>query len=424
MEQSTLPKKLDSKAEEIIYSYLPQMINSEHYTIETHCSLFTVLNYEQKELIGKFRQFCLSFFDDDDLQENNFLKNDISKTHFDFVIFTKDFHMPILFIEVNGSTHLTMRGKVMMDSFKLALCQSNSIPLVVIPLYKSYTEDEIHEMLQSTLSEINIRKVLPAYCPECGKRLKMLTNKQSKANFYICEKCKTRDKTYNLDDIPLILNQALPLSGEIACQSYAKDYIDATENYNPIEYPEKFIPVPFMSYSDKAGSAKDKIYELSAEQKIYKALLSILDDKYYALIPHVHLRDIFSYQNNADDTNIYKFLAYHVDFVIFDTKYYPVLAIEVHGTKHKTDKKMQWTDTQKEKLFSYHHIPLVVSDWSVSRDDETIVQDMKNEILKSSRAIHCWNCHTIQIIEHNYSERVIKCPKCERTVPVLSLFKS
>lgn len=127
-----------------------------------------------------------------------------------FVIFTKEFHMPVLFLEVNGGTHLTIPGKVIMDSFKLALSQSKSIPLIRIPLYKSYTEEEIHAMLQQVLSEINIRKALPAYCPQCGNRLKTLTNKQTKAYFYICNKCKGADevknKTYSLDDIPLFLN--------------------------------------------------------------------------------------------------------------------------------------------------------------------------------------------------------------------------
>lgn len=102
--------------------------------------------------------------------------------------------MPVLFLEVNGGTHLTIPGKVIMDSFKLALSQSKSIPLIRIPLYKSYTEEEIHAMLQQALSEINIRKALPAYCPQCGNRLKTLTNKQTKAYFYICNKCKSADE--------------------------------------------------------------------------------------------------------------------------------------------------------------------------------------------------------------------------------------
>lgn len=208
MEKNISKVKLDSPAEEIVYTYLEEMISSK-YVIETHCPLFAVLNCEQKALIEKFRHFCLLFFDDNDIQKSNFLKNDISKTHFDFVIYTKDSHMPILFIEVNGSTHLNVSRKIMMDSFKSALAQSKSIPLIVIPLYKSYTNDEIYEILQNTLSEINIRKALPAYCLQCGSRLELRTNTKTKANFYICKKCKgsdeTKNKTYSLDDIPLFL---------------------------------------------------------------------------------------------------------------------------------------------------------------------------------------------------------------------------
>ena len=209
MKENVTQLEFDSKAEEIVYEYLKSVISLENYTIEMHCSIFDVLNCEQKELIDKYRHFCLLFLEDEELQQSNFIKNDISQTHFDFVIFTKEFHMPVLFIEVDGSSHYTIPGKIIMDSFKLALSQSKSIPLVHIPLYKMYKKEEIHVMVQQVLSGVNIRKVLPAYCPQCGNKLLMRKNGKTNANFYICDKCKsideTKDKTYNLNSIPLIL---------------------------------------------------------------------------------------------------------------------------------------------------------------------------------------------------------------------------
>lgn len=207
--QNEIQLEFDSKAEEIVFSYLKEIVSDENYMIKAHCALTSVFDYNQDALIDKFRHFCLLFFNDKILSKSNFLENDTAKTHFDFVIFTKKFQMPTLFIEVNGSTHLTDPKKIMMDSFKLALSQSKSIPLIVIPLYKKYTENEIYEILQGSLSEINVKKAFPAYCPQCGNRLGINRNRKFLIDFYYCSKCKgvnkSKSKTFNIDDIPLFL---------------------------------------------------------------------------------------------------------------------------------------------------------------------------------------------------------------------------
>ena len=77
-------------------------------------SLSTVFNIESEGLQEKYKSFCKIFFDVQP-EENN---NDLSQTHFDFVIAKKDqkeksfdekerLLRPVLIIEVNGSFHLT-----------------------------------------------------------------------------------------------------------------------------------------------------------------------------------------------------------------------------------------------------------------------------------------------------------------------------
>lgn len=198
----------NSEAENLIFSYLEKIINPDYYIVEMHSSLSSVLNIDQNVLIEKYRHFSLLFFDDVALQESNFMNNDLSITHFDFVIFTKDSHLPLLIIEVNGSTHLTETRKIIMDSFKLALSKSKLIPFITIPLYQYYEDNDIYEIVKKAISEINVRKALPAYCT-CGAKLQMRQNSETKAHFYFCPICKRTDsnksKTYSLNDFPLLI---------------------------------------------------------------------------------------------------------------------------------------------------------------------------------------------------------------------------
>lgn len=201
----------DSKAEDVVYSYLIDNIDSDYYEIGKHCLISEVFNIKNDVLVDKYRHFCLLFFSDEYLQKCDFFNNDLSKTHFDFVIFSKENHMPVLIIEINGSTHLTQFGKIMMDSYKAAHSQSNFIPLITIPLYRPYTDAEIHEILQNAIFAINVRAAIPAYCPQCGEKLGLRKNKTSNAQFYFCPNCKvpnsTKSKTYSLYKIPLLLKK-------------------------------------------------------------------------------------------------------------------------------------------------------------------------------------------------------------------------
>lgn len=210
--------KDDSEAEKIVREILKKIINPEQYSIKEKLSLSTVFNIESEGLQEKYKGFCKIFFDVQP-EENN---NDLSKTHFDFVIAKKDqkeksfdekerLLRPVLIIEVNGGFHLTNPNKRYMDSFKLALSQSELIPLITVPLYKWYENDEIEKMVTGTIQQINVKKAIPVYCPQCeNERLNIRYNSETQKPFFYCPSCKnptdnSKSRTFDFDSISLKL---------------------------------------------------------------------------------------------------------------------------------------------------------------------------------------------------------------------------
>ena len=107
------------------------------------------------------------------------------------------------------------------------------------------------------------------------------------------------------------------------------------------------------------------------------------------------LTDIFSYckpDGETDPYNMYKLLGYHVDFVIFDELYYPIMAIELNGASHKTNAKTIWTDQKKKEFFEYFHVPLVVLDLSQSYTDSELVRLFIEQMNQAPRIAYCWKC--------------------------------
>ena len=195
------------------------------------------------------------------------------------------------------------------------------------------------------------------------------------------------------------------LSKKSLQQTQTKESIPIYRNENPIKAPENFSTKTFFESS-------------KAERIIYEYLQKSLSP-FYTVIPHVSLTDIFSYsksENESSSYNIYKFLGYHVDFAVFDKLYYPVMAIELNGGSHRTDRKVIWTDQRKKELFGYFHIPLISLDLSKSYKDGELTQLLRNQIKEDSRIVYCWNCHVP--ITHPFTE----CPKCHKSnihLPVL-----
>ncbi len=176
-------------------------------------------------------------------------------------------------------------------------------------------------------------------------------------------------------------------------------------NENPIKAPERFSIKTFFEFS-------------KAESIIYNYLKTSLS-KLYTVIPHVSLTDIFSYckpDGETDPYNMYKLLGYHVDFVIFDELYYPIMAIELNGASHKTNAKTIWTDQKKKEFFEYFHVPLVVLDLSQSYTDSELVRLFIEQMNQAPRIVYCWKCR--KPILHPFTE----CPQCHKIgIPVPAL---
>lgn len=96
-----------------------------------------------------------------------------------------------------------------------------------------------------------------------------------------------------------------------------------------------------------------KVWDSSAEETAYKILNRKITWGKYQISKHIALRDIFS--------NIKKepWMDWHIDFLIEDTKGYPILGIEVNGIEHWNDPKCKERDRKKKSLFEQAGIPLV-----------------------------------------------------------------
>lgn len=179
-------------------------------------------------------------------------------------------------------------------------------------------------------------------------------------------------------------------------------------NENPIKTPQLFTLKTFFEAS-------------RAEKIIYEYLQKELSS-YYTIIPHVSLTDIFTYPQETDENrqyNIYKLLGYHVDFVVYDKLYHPVMAIELNGSNHKTNSRTIWTDQRKKELFEYFKIPFISLDLSRHYQDAELIELLKNKISESPRIIYCWTCHLpIEL-------PITSCSMCQRTnIPVPPLFSN
>lgn len=181
----------------------------------------------------------------------------------------------------------------------------------------------------------------------------------------------------------ITLYKNLSQSGQTLCLEYIKGFAKAEGHYkqfiksdNPICYPDKFETAAFFSNS-------------SAEYAIYKILTEIINTDFFTIIPHVSLCDLFRYKID-EQVNFYKFLGYHVDFAIFDKAYYPVLVIEINGSKHYENAKTIWTDAQKKSFFKYHNIPFISSNWSKKIVNER--EYIQNELRDVSIPVYCWEC--------------------------------
>ncbi|MDB6135204.1 MAG: hypothetical protein JWM59_3447 [Verrucomicrobiales bacterium] len=74
----------------------------------------------------------------------------ISSKHFDFVLCTPQAMVPVAFVELDDSSHLTPAAQKS-DAFKDATARQAGIPLFRFPVRKSLTAGEVHQALAPVL---------------------------------------------------------------------------------------------------------------------------------------------------------------------------------------------------------------------------------------------------------------------------------
>lgn len=114
------------------------------------------------------------------------LTDRVTKAHFDFAIYNNYF-MPIMLIEVNGSTHKCSPNRMEMDEFKRKLAAEKGVRLISIDATKTIgnIQQEVEERIRHEFPD---RDSCPTYCPVCHSRIRMILqrNKSTNEYFYRC----------------------------------------------------------------------------------------------------------------------------------------------------------------------------------------------------------------------------------------------
>lgn len=200
----------DSRAEKLIFNYLPELIDTDSYYIRSHVALYDVFDELQPyKNNAVFEKFC-------ELNGTQAFSDRRSElAHFDFVIYSDATDMPALIIEVNGTSHEKYPARKNMDHFKQFICNKNGIPLVVLKLYKSYEDDEIQDMLRVFLEPCHSRYGFAVHCDKCKTIMNLKQNRTDDSFFYACSNpdCKgdtdsPKPWTVSAEYIPILLKES------------------------------------------------------------------------------------------------------------------------------------------------------------------------------------------------------------------------
>lgn len=108
----------------------------------------------------------------------------VTKAHFDFAIYNRDFR-PLMLIEVNGGEHKNNPRRIEMDEFKKRLTAENNLKLISIDATKTIgnVKKEVEERIRQEFPD---RDSVPTYCPLCQSHIPMILqlNKKVTPNIY------------------------------------------------------------------------------------------------------------------------------------------------------------------------------------------------------------------------------------------------
>lgn len=174
---------------------------------------------------------------------------------------------------------------------------------------------------------------------------------------------------------------------------------------------------------------KPSFWDSDGEEKVYNVLKGFINNKYYAISPHIGLREMLLWDWNCFNSyENFRVSSMHFDFVIHDKSQWincPALVIEVWGKDHY-DESRPWikrTDYFKKSILKSCEIPFIIIDLSESIPDDKIRELVMHSIKKEvpSREfynVYCPKCKKIMKIKLNQKAHVLyygcrKWPNCD-----------
>lgn len=195
-QESKINRQLwDSDAEQKVFHYLQDFINTDSFYVVPHILV--------SEVIKDFRNY--NCFEDTYKRYCEFIKEEQEQTHFelmhfDFVIYNKKDFSAALIVEVDGANHKTNQSTIRSDNFKDFIAkQYAAIPLVRLDLSVANVdiETELKKMLMD--KKLNEPFNYPIYCWRCGRKFAYQPNKNKpNSSFFYCTSCKKGDTNKNI----------------------------------------------------------------------------------------------------------------------------------------------------------------------------------------------------------------------------------
>lgn len=202
----------DSSIESKIAAILKKYINAEYYTFSDHVTLPKIFKgIEAKKAYEIFKEDYKPYLEKPDATDKSTLEDSIIQQiqrldlqkridmmEYDFVVYEKKSYYPILFIEINGQTHLEKKQKII-DKFKRSLSEEYDIPMISLELFNSEDDHKIEQALKRELNNKTHFRNCPIYCYKCKQRMiegKITSTNNPKIEYeYQCpNKCKNKNK--------------------------------------------------------------------------------------------------------------------------------------------------------------------------------------------------------------------------------------
>lgn len=142
-------------------------------------------------------------------------------------------------------------------------------------------------------------------------------------------------------------------------------------------------------------------FDSRAEKLVNSILPKYINTEYYSISTHVNLDRIFSnlqlvrnfkkeYEHYCDimerpDMKNIRFDKMHFDFVIYENNHdFPVLILEVNGTKHIEIETKQFIDKFKNHIANKHNLPLRTLELYISYSDNKIENILKETLTNAA----------------------------------------